>query len=462
MKRRKFLKKTYLASASTFVVPTIIPSGLLTNTHANSKINIGQIGCGRIARFHDIPGVMKHDNARVVAVCDVDNKRLNDARLLVENFYNKKNETNNFLDIKTYDNYNELLENKDVDAVVISTPDHWHAQPAIEASLKGKDVYLQKPTSLTVSEGRILSDIIKKNSTILQVGTQQRSMPQFRIAAELVRNGRIGELHTVKVGLPGDPSGPVFSGMPVPKNLNYDMWLGQTPHMDYTEIAVHPTLDYSRPGWLRIEQFGSGMITGWGQHHYDSAAWGMNTELTGPKSVEAVAEFPKSGLWNVHGDFMSKAEYENGVTMFTSSGGYTNGIKYIGTEGWIFVSRGNYTASASDPVSAEKSSKALDASDKKILNPISNSDRIHLYKSDDHHGNWLDCIVNRKTPISTIEVGHRVCTVCLITHISMKLNRRLYWNPQKEQFINDDQANNMLSRSQRKPYGTNYVKHDLK
>ena len=162
MKRRKFLKKTYLATASTFVVPTIIPSGLLTNTYANSKINIGQIGCGRIARFHDIPGVMKHDNARVVAVCDVDNKRLNDARLLVENFYNKKNETNNFLDIKTYDNYNELLENKDIDAVVISTPDHWHAQPAIEASLKGKDVYLQKPTSLTVSEGRILSDIIKK------------------------------------------------------------------------------------------------------------------------------------------------------------------------------------------------------------------------------------------------------------------------------------------------------------
>ena len=159
---------------------------------------------------------------------------------------------------------------------------------------------------------------------------------------------------------------------------------------------------------------------------------------------------------------MSKAEYENGVTMFTSSGGYTNGIKYIGTEGWIFVSRGNYTASASDPVSAEKSSKALDASDKKILNHISNSDRIHLYKSDDHHGNWLDCIVNRKTPISTIEVGHRVCTVCLITHISMKLNRRLNWNPQKEQFMNDDQANNMLSRSQRKPYGTNYVKHDLK
>ena len=458
MERRNFIKKTSVASATTFLAPTILPSGIFGKTTANKKINIGQIGCGRIARDHDMPGVMQYDNARLIAVCDVDSKRMNDAKILVETYYNKKLGSNKVVDVKMYGDYKELLENKDIDAVVISTPDHWHAQPAIEAALAGKDIYLQKPTSLTVEEGRVLSDIIQKKGTILQVGTQQRSMAQFRVAAELVRNGRIGKLHTVKVGLPGDPSGPEASKMPLPSNLNYDMWLGQTPLMDYTEIAVHPKEDYSRPGWLRIEQFGAGMITGWGQHHYDSAAWGMDTELTGPVSVQAVAEFPKSGLWNVHGDFMSKAEYENGITMYTSSGGYTNGIKYIGTDGWIFVSRGAYTASASDPVTADKSSKALDASDPKILTSIIGSNEIHLYKSDEQHGNWLECIETKKPPISTVEMGHRACTVCLITHISMKLNRKLNWNPKTEKFINDDEANSMLTRSQRKPFGVNYIK----
>ncbi|MBT4709852.1 MAG: Gfo/Idh/MocA family oxidoreductase, partial [Flavobacteriaceae bacterium] len=258
MERRNFIKKTSVASATTFLAPTILPSGIFGKTTANKKINIGQIGCGRIARDHDMPGVMQYDNARLIAVCDVDSKRMNDAKILVETYYNKKLGSNKVVDVKMYGDYKELLENKDIDAVVISTPDHWHAQPAIEAALAGKDIYLQKPTSLTVEEGRVLSDIIQKKGTILQVGTQQRSMAQFRIAAELVRNGRIGKLHTVKVGLPGDPSGPEASKMPLPSNLNYDMWLGQTPLMDYTEIAVHPKEDYSRPGWLRIEQFGAG------------------------------------------------------------------------------------------------------------------------------------------------------------------------------------------------------------
>jgi hypothetical protein len=199
------------------------------------------------------------------------------------------------------------------------------------------------------------------------------------------------------------------------------------------------------------------MITGWGQHHYDSAAWGMDTELTGPISVQATAEFPKSGLWNVHGDFMAKAEYANGITMYTT-GSYPNGIRYEGTDGWIFVSRGSYVASASDPVSKEKSSKALDASDPRILDSEIGENEIHLYKSDEQHGNWLECIGSRKQPISPVEIGHRSCSVCLITHISMQLGRKLNWNPETERFTNDDEANNMLSRTQRKPYGTNNIK----
>ncbi len=283
-------------------------------------------------------------------------------------------------------------------------------------------------------------------------------MPQFRIAAELVRNGRIGNLHTVRIGLPGDPAGPEAPEMIVPKNLNYDMWLGSTPEVYYTETRVHPQKSLTdRPGWLRCEQFGAGMITGWGQHHFDSAAWGMDTELTGPVSVEAVAEFPKSGLWDVHGDFMSKAEYSNGITMYTS-GAYPNGIRYEGTDGWIFVTRGSYTASPSDPVSKTENTKALDASNPSLLTSVVKDNEVHLYVSDEQHGNWLECIRTRKEPISPAETGHRACSVCLLTHIAMKTGRKLTWDPARELFLNDEEANRMLSRPQRFPYGTDYIK----
>lgn len=456
MKRRNFIEKTAVGTGA-LLLPTILPSHLFGRSATNGKINIGQIGCGRIARDHDMPEVMQYEKARLVAVCDVDHNRMKDAKILVENYYKKMKGVDNYLDVKMYGDYREMLKNPEIDAVVISTPDHWHSQPAIEAALAGKDVYLQKPTSLTLEEGRILSDVVNQKGIILQVGTQQRSSPQFRIAAELVRNGRIGKLHTVKVGLPGDPSGPAANEMPIPTHLDYDRWLGSTPEVPYTEIGVHPQTGYGRPGWLRVEQYGAGMITGWGQHHYDSAAWGMDTELTGPISVEAVAEFPKSGLWNVHGDFMAKAEYANGISMYTS-GGYTNGIKYIGDDGWIFVSRGNYAATASDPVSMANNSKALDASDTNILNSVIERNEIHLYKSKEQHGNWLDCIESRKDPISPVEIGHRACSVCLITHISMKLGRKLLWNPDTEKFTNDEEANAMLSRPQRFPYGVNHIK----
>jgi predicted dehydrogenase len=261
----------------------------------------------------------------------------------------------------------------------------------------------------------------------------------------------------VKIGLPGDPAGPAAPAMPIPGNLNFDMWLGSTPEVPYTEIGVHPQNDYSRPGWLRQRNYGAGMITGWGQHHYDSAAWGMNTELSGPISVEALAEFPKSGLWNVHGDFLVKHEYANGITVYTS-GGYTNGIRYEGTDGWIFVSRGSYVASASDPVDKEKSSKALNASDPNMLTSVIGDDEIHLERIEDQHGNWLECIKTRKAPISPIEKGHKACTICLISDIAMQFSRKLDWNPDTEKFINDEEANEMLRREQRKPYGTDYVK----
>lgn len=454
MNRRLFLKKTSVTTAGAFVVPALIPA-CRPGESPNDKINIAQIGCGRIARGHDLTETLKYDVARVIACCDVDIKRAKEGKQFIEDWYAGNKGSQNYVDVAVYQDYREMLEDKSIDAVIISTPDHWHAKPAVDAALAGKDIYLQKPASLTVSEGRIMADVIKKNGRILQVGSQQRSVtpwPQFKKACELVRNGRIGDITEVYIGLPGDPSGEEEPEMPIPPNLDYDMWLGSTSEVYYTERRVHPREGYSRPGWLRCEQFGSGMITGWGAHHIDTAHWGMGTEYTGPVEVEAEAEFPSSGLWDVHGNFNVWAKYANGAEMYIS-GENPNGVKFVGTEGWIFVARGSYSVTASDPASRTESRKALDASDPLILESGIGEEEIHLHHAEEQHGDWLNSIRSREESVAPAEVGHRSCTACLISHIAMKLPRRLYWDPGKEQFRDDDEANGMLSRPEREPYG---------
>lgn len=459
MKRREFIKSAVGATAGVLGLPTIVPSLVFGKSKPNDKINIGQIGFGRIAQDHDLPETIKHDMCRMVAVADVDSKRAGDGKKWIEGYYAKKTGKKNYVDVKAYQDYKEMLQDKNIDAVIISTPDHWHSQLAIEAALAGKDIYLQKPASLTIAEGRVVSDVVNRTGRILQLGSQQRSLnpwPQFQRVCELVRNGRIGEIKHVKVGLGTDPGGKQEPKMPTPENLNYDMWLGSTEYVYYTEKRVHPQNDYSRPGWLRCEQFGAGMITGWGAHHIDTAHWGMGAEFTGPVEVEAQAEFPKSGLWNVHGNFSVHAKYASGATMDISSD-FPNGIRFEGSDGWIFVSRGNATVTASDPVSQNERKKALDASSPGILTSKIGANEIHLYRSSEQHLNWLECIRTRKQPVAPAEIGHRSCTACLLSHIAMKLPRKLYWDPKKEQFVKDDEANKMLSRPQRHPYGTNYI-----
>jgi predicted dehydrogenase len=452
LNRRQFIGKSAKAAALAAVsgFPTIVPARVFGKNAPSNRINIGAIGNGRISRDHDMPGVWKFDTAQIMAVCDLDQKRAANAKVLVNEFYTRKF-GKPFDGVSVYHDYRELLSNKDIDAVLISTPDHWHARIAIDAARAKKDIYMQKPASLTISEGRAMSDAVRKSKQIFQVGSQQRSSTQFRYAAELVRNGRIGDLKTVYVGLPGDPSGDEEPEMPVPSNLNYDMWLGSTPEVYYTEKRVHPQADFSRPGWLRCEQFGAGMITGWGSHHVDCAHWAMNTELTGPVEVWGHAEFPKSGLWDVHGIFHTEALYANGVHMIVSNE-LPNGIKFEGTKGWIFVTRGNYQATASDPVPNGEGVKPLEASDPAIIRSVIGPNDIHLYESHDHHGNWLECIKSRKETIAPVEVAHRSCSTCLIHHIVMKLDRKVYWDPVAEKFKNDDDANKMLSRAQRSPY----------
>ncbi len=459
MQRRSFLKKTTGAAAGVVVMPTLIPSHVLGKTAPSNKINIGQIGFGRIARSHDLPEILKHNIALGVAVADVDINRARDGKNWMENYYSAKMGKPGYVDVAVYQDYHEMLQDKSIDAVIISTPDHWHAQPAMEAALAGKDIYLQKPASLTIAEGRQMSDIMNRTGRIFQQGSQQRGTkpwPQFHRACELVRNGRIGELRNIQVGLPGDPSGNEEPPMTVPENLDYDMWLGSTPYKYYTEKRVHPQADNSRPGWLRCEQFGAGMITGWGAHHIDTAHWAMGTEYTGPVEIEAEATFPESGLWNVHGDFKVHSKYANGVNMVIS-GAFPNGVKFEGTDGWIFVSRGSVTVTSSDPGSPGAELKALDASDPKILESEISHNEIRLYKAPEQHEDWLNAIQSGEDPVAPAEIGHRSCSACLIGHMAMKLPGKLYWDPDREKFNNNDKANKMLKRPQRYPYGTDYV-----
>lgn len=451
--RREFLKnsiKTALGLPLAYNMPSIVPASVIGKFSPGNRINVAAIGNGRISRIHDMPGIWQYSQARIVAVCDVDLHRAEEAKILVNQEYSKQ-EGKPYDGVKVYTDYRVLLMNKDIDAVLISTPDHSHAMIAIEAAKAGKHVYLQKPASLTISEGRIMAEVVKKTGIKFQIGSQQRSQDQFRYAAELVYNGRIGKLNNVFIGLPVDPSGGKTAPMQVPQDFNYDMWLGTTPASYYTEDRVHPQHGYDRPGWLRCEQFGSGMITGWGAHHIDSAHWAMGMTKTGPIEVWGTADFLKNGLWDVHGAFKTYAKYDNGVVM-TVSNEFQNGIRFEGTDGWLFVSRGDYQVTSSDPTVASSPAKKLDASNPDILQSVIGSNEFHFPVSKEHHWNWLESIIENKTPIAPVEDAHRSCSACLLHHITMKMGRKLYWNPVTEQFLDDEEANGMLSRPQRSAY----------
>ncbi len=446
--RRTILNSGFsLAALSAF--PAIIPTSAFG---ANDRVNVGAIGVGRISRVHDMKEVFKIDGAQIVAVCDLDSKRLTLGKQMVDETYAAKY-GKPWTSTLTYSNYRELLANRDIDAVIISTPDHQHALNAVHAVRAGKDVYLQKPAALTIAEGRFMADAVKKSGRILQIGSQQRSdnpWPQFRRACELVRNGRIGELKHVEIGLPGDPSGPEAPQQPVPANLNYDAWLGSTPEVYYTEMRVHPQNDFGRPGWLRCEQFTCGMITGWGSHHVDTAHWGMDMEHSGPVEIWGSAEYPTSGLWNVHGKFLTHARYANGVTM-DISGDFPNGVKFIGSKGWIFVCRTGEGVSPTDPAASTQAA-GLTASDPRILESVIGPNEVHLYASAEQHADWIRAIRSRGPMATNAELGHRANSTCMLHFIAMHLKRKLHWDPVKERFDNDDEANSMLSRPQRPPY----------
>ena len=430
MSRRSFMHGA-AAAGTALAFPSIIPARVLGANAPSNTLNVAQIGCGRIGRTMDAPGFMKANGARIVAACDLDSRRLAGMQQVVARHY--KTSADSIVGAR---DFHDLISRSDIDIVSISTPDHWHAQ------------------------GRLFSDAVKEANRKFLLGSQQRSSVQFQKACAFVREGRLGKIKAIEVGLPGDPGGGNTKEMPVPQCLDYDFWLGSTPKVYYTEDRVHSqNADLrkavnSRPGWLRCEQFGAGMITGWGSHHLDIVHWAMGWEGMGAKYIEGKGKFHTGGLWDVHGEYDITLTYPDGTPVRVWDK-FPNGVRFIGEKGWIFVSRGAAKMTASDPVSPGRPLKALDASDPAL---IAGNPSVVLYPhmrigSRPHHQNLIDAIKGNYESLVPAETAHRSCTACLLSWIGMKLGRKLEWDWKKEQFVNDAEANAMLEREERAPYG---------
>jgi len=413
--RRDFLKGSALLTGAALAWPTIVPSSVFGANAPSNRIAMGCIGTGGQGSGN-MRGFNAKSDCQVVAVCDVDAAHRESARNRVG------------LDPKScYNDFCEVLARDDIDAVSIATPDHWHVPTSIAAVRAGKDVYCEKPLTLTIAEGRTLVKEVKRYGRVFQTGSQQRSGSEFRKACELVVNGRIGKLHTMRVGISGNnrKCEPTWTPEPVPEGFDYDMWLGPAPWEPYHNQRCHYQFRF-------LLEYSGGQMTNWGAHHLDIAQWGNQSDDTGPVEIRGKGVFPKTGLFTTALNAEIEYTYASGVKMFLSKGG---GTRFEGTEGWIYVNRGK-----------------LQAEPESLLTSVIGPNEIHLYESRDHKQNFLDCIKSRKETICNAEVGHRSSTVCHLGNIAMLLDRSLKWNPQAEQFIGDDEANRMTWRPRRAPW----------
>ena len=393
------------------------------------------IGMGRQAYHSNVKSFLGASDAQVVAVCDVDEWRLANARKAVEQHYDRSKASGAFKGCAVYRDFRELLDRSDIDAVMISSPDHWHVPMAIAAAKAGKDISCEKPLTLSIAEGRALSDTVKRYGRVFRTDSEFRSHACFQKTCELVLNDRIGKVHTIRTGVPaGDVACGPKPNMPIPAELDYEMWLGPAPRVPYTLDRVHPRESYSRPGWMRVRDYCEGMVTNWGAHLNDIAQWGNGTERTGPVEVEGRGEFPKDGLWNVLLNLEIQYKYANGVRLFYSiSRPY---VRFEGSDGWI---------------EADYSSRKIKAEPASILNSPIGPDEIHLPLKGEKR-DFLDAIKTRGQTLEDAEVGHRTTSLCQLGHIAIQVGRKLRWDPDAEQFVNDDAANRLLTRPMRSPW----------
>jgi len=422
--RRGFLR---VAGAAAAGFPYVVRSSALGkegSVPASERITMGCIGVGGRGSSN-MRAFLGRKQVQILAVCDVDKNHRDRAKKTVDDKYGNS-------DCKAYLDFREVIVREDIDALSLALPDHWHSIPAIMGARYGKDMYAEKPLARTIREGRAMVEAVERYGRVWQTGSQQRSTANFHKACELVRNGRIGKVSRVEVGLPtGRPGGnpPV---QPPPPGLDWDFWLGPAPWRPY--------MGFGRSGphwdWRWIMDYSGGQLTDWAGHHIDIAHWGLGLEYTGPVEIEGKGEYPRDGIFDAPTAYKFTCKYANGIVMTVANNQrIPQGTKWYGDKGWIYVRRGK-----------------LEAEPKSVLDEVIGPDEIHLYHSRDHHGNFLDCVKTRKQTVAPIEVGHRSISVGLLGEIAMLTEQKLKWDPEKEVFLNSDAANRLLSRSMRSPW----------
>ena len=429
--RRKFLKGA-LATAGGLALPTFIPAralGLDGHVSPSNRIVMGCIGWGQISPGN-VSGLMAFPEVQYIAGCEVDAPRLKACtKFIVDGYAAQGIKAEG---IKEYHDFRDMMANPEIDAVNIGTPDHWHALQTIAACKAGKDVFCQKPLSLTIDEGKKMVEAVRRYGRVLQVGSQSRSLEGVQHACELVLNGRLGKLTGVKVGLPETPYMGMEKEMPIPEGFDYEMWLGPAPWAPYTEKRCHITYRW-------ILDYSDGMIADWGAHQINIAQWGMGRMLSGPVEIEPVMAdcvFPRDGLSTAATKFTFICTYDDGVKMEVSTK-HPGGVTFEGEKGTISTGHGGW--SKSDPANLLTSK----------IGP--NEKKLYPYVPD-HHRNFVDCVFTRAEPNTPVEDGHRTATICHMGNIAMLLGRKLKWDPVAEHFVGDDEANRMMSRPMREPW----------
>jgi predicted dehydrogenase len=447
--RREFVKGVGGAVAAGIGIPFVLTSfahGEGGTTSPSDRITFGCIGTGGQGT-HDMNAFMQIPNVQVVAVCDIDREYANDdgerfgrepSRALVDGHYAKKSPAGAYKGCTAYSDFRDLLARGDIDAVTVCTPDHWHGTISAAAARAGKDIYCEKPLVNTIAEGKAVRDVVGRYKRILQTGSHERSNDSVRFACELVRNGRIGKLHTITVNMPNnDPhhlqimrTNQPQPVMPVPEGLDYDMWLGPTPEADYTKRRSHFW-------WRFILDYGGGEMTDRGAHIIDLAQFMNDADTTGPVEISGAGKIaPGGGLFNAFMEYSFECRYANGVRLVGTCN-EPRGLKIEGSDGWIFINiHGG----------------RLEASSKSLLREQIGPDEIHVGRSRSHHQNFIDAVRTRQQPFASVEVGHRTATICHLVNIAMLTGRKLKWGPEKEVIVGDDEANRMLSRPMRSPW----------
>ena len=418
--RRGFLKGAAAAGAAA-ALPAIVPASVLGADAPSNKIVMGAIGIGGMGRG-DLGGLLGDSRVHYVGVCDVDAKNSDRAKKMVDGRY-KNN------DCKTYLDFRELIGRGDLDAVQTALPDHWHAVPAIAAAKAGCDIHGQKPFARSIREGRAMVNAVQRYGRVWQTGSQQRSDGRFRFACELVRNGRVGKVHHVQVGLPTGGGGGSTAAKPVPEGLDWEWWLGPAPWRPYQGFGPHWN-------WRWIMDYSGGQLTDWCGHHVDIAHWGLGYDYTGPVEIQGKGVYPTEGLYDAPTEYNFTCKYKTGVEIsVTNNRINAQGTKWIGDKGWVYVKRGR-----------------IDAEPKSLLQEKIGPGEIKLYNSGGHKRNFIDCVISRKLTICPAEVGHRSISVGLLGEIAMLTGRKIKFDPDTEQIIGDPGASALLGRPYREPW----------